>query len=108
MTPEPKSNTSNIFVPHVNVNNENNEQSPIKYNPTNPLANLAHFTQAEVINQLKENLHKLQLKDAVQRLENAKLRKLNSQLKQENETLKDQVDKLEAARQMVIFSFLLC
>lgn len=55
----------------------------------------------EVVGQLREIIHKLQLKDAIQRQEITKLKRANEKIKREAEELEAKVQKLELARQMV-------
>jgi len=84
--------------------NLNHIQSNQSYRTIQPLEHvpvIKYSSFVEVVSQLREIIHKLQLQDAVHRQELKKLKKQNSSLKENVTTLEAKVQDLEKARQLV-------
>ena len=55
----------------------------------------------DIVAQLREIIHKLQLKDAIQRQEISKLKKKNGNIRKDAQNLEGKIHKLEKARHIV-------
>ena len=62
----------------------------------------------DIIAQLREIIHKLQMKDAIYRHEISKLKRHNDNIKKEAQINEEKIHKLEKARKIVTISFLIC
>ena len=66
------------------------------------MSGIKYANYFDIIAQLREIIHKLQLKDAIQRQENSKLKRQNDNIKKEAHKLEEKIYKLEKARKIVI------
>ena len=86
-----------------NLNYIHSNQSFHTVQPPENVPVIKYTSFVEVVSQLREIIHKLQLQDAVHRQELKKLKKHNSSLKENVASLEVKVQELEKARQIVFF-----
>lgn len=85
----------------IECNAAGRDKKPRKLDSNSALLNQEDMDDGDSIHELREKIHKLQLKDAIQRQEISKLKRQNEQINKDVTDLEHKVMKLEQSRKTV-------